>query len=347
MRELFTRMPKAELHLHLDGSLRPATALELARERGLDAGMGLATMSARLQAPPQAASQAELLEAFDLPIALMQDAAAIERIASELVEDVAADGTRYVEIRWGPALHMAAGLSLRESIGAVVEGARRGSAKTGVVVRLIAVALRSHPLSLNEDVAHEAVRWVSDGLTGFDLAGQEERFPDPCYTRVPSRIARQGGLGITIHAGEWGGPAQVRRALAVDPRRIAHGSRAADDASLMAELAARGVTLDLCPTSNVQASIFATLADFPLPRLLGAGVPLTLSTDDRTVSDLTLVDEYDRAHSIIGVSVADLWRMNLHALRVAFLDHSEDVRAELLREFEAFTPTIEAFAKPE
>ena len=141
-------------------------------------------------------------------------------------------------------------------------------------------------------------------------------------------IAREAGLGITIHAGEWGGAAQVRAALeAVSPARIAHGARAADDASLMAELAARGVTLDVCPTSNVQASIFPTLTAFPLPALLAAGVPLTLSTDDRTVSDLTLVREYDRAHAVIGVSVADLWRMNLHALDVAFLHDDEPLRA--------------------
>ncbi len=143
-------------------------------------------------------------------------------------------------------------------------------------------------MPLNEEVAAEAVRWIGDGLTGFDLAGPEEAFPDPLTHARAFEIARDGGLGITVHAGEWGGPAQVRRALAVDPSRIAHGAAAAADAALMAELVARQVTLDVCPTSNVQASIFASLADFPLRRLLDAGVPLTLSTDDRTVSDLTL-----------------------------------------------------------
>ena len=128
-RSLYERMPKAELHLHLDGSLRPGTALELARERGLDEGMDLAQISARLEAPAQVADQAELLRAFDLPIALMQDFEAIERITHELVEDVALDGTRYVEIRWAPALHLERGLSLRDSIRAVVAGARSGSAR--------------------------------------------------------------------------------------------------------------------------------------------------------------------------------------------------------------------------
>jgi adenosine deaminase len=330
-------MPKAELHLHLDGSLRPATALELARERGLDQGMDLAAITARLSAPPQTASQAELLEAFDLPIAIMQDEESLYRAAHELIEDVASDGTRYVEVRWGPLLHVMNGLDLGAGIRAVVAGTRDAAAANGVVARLIAVAIRSHPPDANAVVARVAAGFIDAGLTGFDLAGQEEAFPDARVHARAFEIARDAGLGITIHAGEWGGAPQVRAALnAVLPSRIAHGSRAADDAALMAELVARGVTLDVCPTSNVQASIYPTLAEFPLPGLLAAGVPLTLSTDDRTVSDLTLVREYDRARADIGVSVADLWRMNLHALDLAFLHDDEDVRARLRAEFTAF-----------
>ncbi len=344
-RALFARMPKAELHLHLDGSLRPSTALELARQRGLDEGMDLASMTDRLQAPPQAASQAQLLEAFDLPIALMQDVEALYRVSYELVEDVASDGTRYVEVRWGPLLHVMGGVDLAAGIDAVVAGTRDSAVATGVTARLIAVAIRSHPPDANAVMARVAASFIDRGLTGFDLAGQEEAFPDPLAHARAFEIAREGGLGITIHAGEWGGAAQVRRALeGVAPTRIAHGARAADDASLMVELAARNITLDVCPTSNVQASIFPTLASFPLPTLIEAGVPLTLSTDDRTVSDLTLVREYEQTHSVIGVSVADLWRMNLHALDAAFLHDDEPLRARLKEEFSAFAATEPALA---
>ena len=261
--DLFARMPKAELHLHLDGSLRPATALELARRRGLDAGMDLVGLSASLRAPAHAGNQAQLLKAFELPIALLQDSDALERATFELVEDVAAEGTRYVEIRWGPALHLRRGLSLRGSIEAVVAGARRGSAATGTVVRLIAVAIRSHDPDVSEQVALESVRYFADGLTGFDLAGPEEDFPDPLAHARAFHVARQGGLGITVHAGEWGGPRQVMQALAIKPDRIAHGSRASDQPSLMAELRSQDVVLDLCPTSNVQASIYRTAGRIP------------------------------------------------------------------------------------
>ena len=335
--DLFRRMPKAELHLHLDGSLRPSTALELARQRGLDEGMDLAAIANRLQAPPQTANQAELLEAFDLPIALMQDAESLYRTTHDLVLDVASDGTRYAEIRWGPLLHVQQGMDVEAGIAAVVAGARDGSTATGVVVRLIAVALRSHPPDANAVMARVATRFFGDGLTGFDLAGQEEAFPDPNVHARAYENAREDGLGITIHAGEWGGAAQVRRSLeAIAPARIAHGARAADDPTLMEELLARGVTLDVCPTSNAQASIFPSLADFPLRRLLDAGVPLTLSTDDRTVSDLTLVREYERTHDVLGASVAELWRMNRHALEVCFLHDDEPLRARLLAEFDAW-----------
>jgi adenosine deaminase len=329
-------MPKAELHLHLDGSLRPGTALELARQRGLDEGMDLVAMERRLCAPAQVSDQAELLAAFDLPIAIMQDAEALYRTAHELVEDVAGDGTRYVEIRWGPLLHVARGLDLGDGIAAVAAGVRDARAATGVVARLIAVALRSHPPEANAVMARTAAEYIDQGLTGFDLAGPEEAFPDPLVHARAFDIAREAGLGITIHAGEWGGAAQVRRALEVRPTRIAHGAPAAEDQVLMDELKARGVTVDLCPTSNVQASIYPVLADFPLTRLLRAGVPVTLSTDDRTVSDLTLVREYSRAVEGLGVTPRELWAMNLHALRVAFLQHDEAARAGLIAAFENF-----------
>ena len=335
---LMRRMPKAELHLHLDGSLRPATALELARERGLDAGMEIAEMAERLIGPERAADQAELLRAFDLPIAILQDAESLTRVSHELVEDVATDGTRYVEIRWGPALHVERGLSLRDGIAAVVAGVRSGAVSAGggpgIVVRLIAVALRSHAPGLNVDVAREAARFLGDGLTGFDLAGREAAFPDPLLHAEAFELARAAGLGITVHAGEWGGAAQVRRALVLDPERIAHGPLAIDDPDLVRELIARGVWLDLCPTSNAQASIVASIEGHPLRRLLHAGVSVTLSTDDLTVSDVTLSDEYVRAVERIGVTLPELWALDLAALEAAFCD--EPTRDRLRAAFRAW-----------
>jgi adenosine deaminase len=240
-------------------------------------------------------------------------------------------------VKWGPLLHVMNGLDLADGIAAVAAGTRDAATATGVVARLTAVALRSHPPDANAVMARTAAEFIDRGLTGFDLAGREADHPDPRVHARAFDIAREAGLGITVHAGEWGGAAQVRSSLnAVSPSRIAHGTTAAQDPTLMAELVARAVTLDVCPTSNVQANDFPTLTDVPLRRLVDAGVPVTLSTDDRTVSDLTLVREYQRAIDYMGMTVADLWRMNMHALRVAFLHHDEATRARLITEFAAF-----------
>ncbi len=336
-------MPKAELHLHLDGSLRIDTALELARTRGIDAPLDWLGMSAALIAPMPCTSQAELLQAFDLPIALMQDAEALQRITAELVETKAADRVRYVEIRWGPRLHVAGGLSLHDGIAAVCAGAREASARTGTVVRLICTALRSHDPEGNVELAEIAARFLDDGLTGWDLAGPEAAFPDPLDHGRAFEAARAGGLRITIHAGEWGGAGQVRRALVVEPERIAHGPGTIDDPGLCAELRARSVTLDLCPTSNWQAGIVPSVAEHPLARLHRAGVPVTVNTDDTTVSDISLSEEYVNAVEEIGLTPPELWAIDRRALDVAFADDA--TLAPLRAEFDAWAagvPELEA-----
>jgi len=317
---LLESMPKAELHLHLDGSVRVDTALELARTRGVDAPTTWRGMFDALVAPMPCRDQAELLRAFDLPILLMQDAEALERITAELVETKAGEGVRYLEIRWGPLLHVAKGLSLEDGIGAVVRGATSAAAKTGTVVRLIATALRSHDPADNARLAAAASRFRDRGLSGWDLAGPEAAFPDPLLHGRAFEVARAGGLRITVHAGEWGGAAQVRRALEVNPERIAHGEPAADDPALVAELTARGVCLDLCPTSNVQTGYVPSLAAHRIGALHRVGAPVTLSTDDTTVSDVTLTEEYARAVAEIGLTMPELWAIDRFALDVAFAD---------------------------
>ncbi len=331
LRRFLAAMPKAELHLHLDGSLRPETALRLARTRDVDAPRILEAMRAALVAPAHGASQEELLRAFDLPIALLQDTAALRTVTEELVEAKAAEGVRYVEIRWGPLLHVRGGLPLADGIAAVCDGAEVAAARTGTVVRLIAVAIRSHDPADNVRLAETAAAFHDRGLVGWDLAGAEEAYPDALLHRRAFEAARAGELRITIHAGEWGGAGQVRRALALDPERIAHGPGAIDDPALCRELAARGVTLDLAPTSNVQAAIVPSVAAHPLARLHRAGVPVTLSTDDRTVSDITLSEEYERAVTEIGLTLPELWAIDRRALDVAFAFEADlaPLRAEV------------------
>jgi adenosine deaminase len=294
-------------------------------------------MRAELVAPMPCHDQAELLRAYDLPIALLQDAEALERVTAELVETKAAENVRYVEIRWGPLLHVARGLSLADGIAAVARGARDAAARIGTEVRMICTALRSHDPAANVELAETAARFIDDGLTGWDLAGPEQAYPDPQLHAAAFAAARAGGLRVTLHAGEWGGADQVRRALAMDPERIAHGPGAIDDPGLCRELIARGISLDVCPTSNWQAGIVPSIAEHPIGRLHRAGVPVTLSTDDTTVSDLSLTDEYERALDLIGLTVDELWAIDRGALDHAFADAPTIDR--LRAEFDAWAAT--------
>ncbi len=335
-------MPKAELHLHLDGSLLAETAIDLASSRDVDAPRTLEGMRDTLVAAERCGSQAELLRAFDLPIALLQDAEALARASADLVRVKAADGVRYLEIRWGPLLHVQRGLPLEEGIAAVIDGGQAEAISAGTTVRFICTALRGDEPADNVGLAEAAARFVGRGMVGWDLAGPEEAFPDPLLHAAAFEAARAGGLRITIHAGEWGGAAQVRRSLAVNPERIAHGPGAIDDPALLEELTDRGIALDLCPTSNVQAGIVPSVAEHPLGRLHRAGVAVTLSTDDLTVSDIDLSEEYARALAEIGLTVPELWAIDRRALGIAFAEPAD--LAALGTAFDAWAASQPALA---
>jgi adenosine deaminase len=310
-------LPKAELHLHLDGSLRPQTAVELAPEAGM--ALSLDDAVSRLVGPVRCADQAELLSFFDLPISLLQTPAALRRVTAELIESLAADGATYAEIRWAPRLHLERGMSVIDVIAAVADGVAEAASRLGPrtpFIGLIVTAMRSHPPAANVELARTAASF-GPPLVGFDLAGPEAAYPAPPHAAA-FLAAAEGGLALTAHAGEVPGPDRIREALAFDVRRIAHGVTAADDAALIALLRERDVTLDLCPTSNVQAGIVAELATHPLAALHRAGVSVTLSTDDRTVSNTTLTEEMARTAAALRLTAEELAAIAVNAFRRAF-----------------------------
>ena len=339
VRRLVEAMPKAELHVHLDGCLRPTTAIDLATQYGIVAPRTFMGMFDALVAPAHPGSQAELLKSFELPIKLMQSRGGLARITTDLVEDKAADRVRYMEVKWAPALHRQAGLTLDDVIETVAAAASAAGHRCGVVVRLTVVAMRSADPADNVEVARAAVAHQAHGVTGFDLAGFEAAHPDPTIHAEAFEVARTGGLGLTVHAGELlDDGALVWRALDLRPHRVAHGASAVSDPALMAELTARGVTLDLCPTSNVQAGTVATFADHPLVTLLRQGVPVTINTDDTTISDVTLSQEWCSCVRELGLTLPELWQCNLRALEAAFVD--EPTRESLLASFHAWAAEI-------
>jgi len=310
-------LPKAELHQHLDGSVRPETAVELADAIGM--ALEPAEARRRMVGPERCGSQAELLEFFDLPIALLQTEKALERVTAELVEDLMRDGIRYAEIRWAPRLHLEGGLSVNAVLEAVGSGIARAALAHGTttpLVGLIVTAMRSHPPAANVELARTAAAF-GPPIVGFDLAGPEVAWPAPPHAAA-FNAAREGGLSLTAHAGEVSGPQRVREVLDFGVRRVAHGVTAIEDEALLQLLRGRDITLDLCPTSNVQAGIVPDLSSHPIAALHRAGVSVTLSTDDRTVTGTTLTDEMARTASAVGLNDEEVAAIALNGFARAF-----------------------------
>jgi adenosine deaminase len=310
-------LPKAELHQHLDGSMRPATAVELAQAIGME--LTLEDARRRMVGPERCADQAELLTFFDLPISLLQTAEALERVTGELIDDLADDGIRYAEIRWAPRLHLERGLSVAAVIEAVARGVAARAASPGStmpLVALIVTAMRSHPPAANVELARIAGE-IGHPVVGFDLAGPEAAFPAPPHA-LAFVTARDMGLALTAHAGEVAGPQRVREALDFGVRRIAHGVTAIEDPELVTLLRGRDITLDLCPTSNVQAGIVTRLEEHPLAALHREGVSVTISTDDRTVTGTTLTDEMARCTEALDLSSDELAAIAVNGFRRGF-----------------------------
>lgn len=327
----FQAIPKAELHLHLDGSVRPRTVLELARENGVSLPtQDPVKLLDFLEANDRTSSLVEYITYFELPIAVLQTVPALERTTYELCQDVARDNVRYVEIRYGPWLHVQRGLSLTDVIRAVLSGWAAGRKDFVVEGGIIITALRDMPPAQNLALAQAAGRFVNEGVVGFDLAGDEAGHP-PILHEDAFRLARSLGLKITIHAGEAAGPESVRQALAMGAMRLGHGVRAQEDSEVLAEIRENGVQLDTAPTSNAQTKAVRRLEEHPLRRFFEQGIKVTISTDSRTVSRITLTQEYQNVVRALGCTRGQIWAMNLQALEGGFGD--QVTRARLRHQF--------------
>lgn len=349
MADLCRAMPKVELHLHLDGALRPKTALDLsaARQwRDFETPLSYRQMHSKLVVGHPLASQGELLSYFEIPGLLLQTEKALRRITRELVWEKAADHVCYCEIRWAPQLHTAEGLTTRQVVEAVLEESASASRQTGVIVRLIAVGMRTHSLGQNLKMLEEIAPFRGKGLAGVDFAGPEAKAPDALEQEAFFLRARELGFAITLHCGEMPGSAprlaeQIRQ---LRPARVAHGPGSAEDPVLCAFLREQDVMLDLCPTSNLQAGLYPDYESYPLRQLVEAGVPVSISTDDSTLSNLTLSDEYINLLQVGQVDLSTLWRLNLNALGHAFLEPEE--KARLLFRLNSWASNIPELQSP-
>ncbi len=329
-------LPKVSLHDHLDGSLRPATVLELAAEVGYD---GLpesdpAALGAWFHRGADRGSLALYLEGFGHTIAVMQSASALERVAYEYAADQAADGVVYFEVRFAPHFHTAGGLGLDAVMEAVMAGLARGREEFNVESSVIVCALRNQSPGLSLKLAELAVAWFDRGVCGFDLAGEEAGHPAKEHLEAFQLIKRQNG-SITIHGGEGFGPESIWQALQFcGAHRIGHGTRLIEDmaiyegkvikvGSLAKYVLDHRIPLEICLSSNVHTGACARIEDHPFPYFLRHGYRVSLNTDNRLMSNTTLTKEYMLAASIWGLGLDEFERLSVNAMNASFYHYSD------------------------
>jgi adenosine deaminase len=322
-RELLARLPKAELHTHLDAALRPETMLELARATGFELPAKDPAALRRFMRVDDAGDLEDYLRRFEFTIPLLQSAEAIERVSYEMVEDAARDGIRYLEVRYCPWLSRRQGLSLERALEAELAGLSRGERDFGVVTRVINCALRHYDPAVSLEIARLSVAYRDRGVVAFDLAGGEAGRPAGAH-HAAFDLAAEGRLGITVHAGEAAGAASI--ADAVDhchADRIGHGTRLYEDPVLLRYLRDRRILLEINITSNVQTHAVAEAAAHPVRLYFDEGVAVTLCTDGWLMCGVSLSDEYWLAHTVLGFTREEIDQMILHAFAGAFLPWPE------------------------
>ena len=327
-------VPKVLLHDHLDGGLRPQTVLELAREIGYAdlPGVGVEELTQRLTEGAHRGHLEIYLDAFRHTVAVMQTAEALRRVAAECAEDLAADGVIYAEVRFAPELHTEQGLSLDEVVQAVLDGFRDGSVKRPIRVYALLTAMRTAARSL--EIAELAVRYRDQGVVGFDIAGAEAGWPPSRHLDAFQYLKRED-FHITIHAGEAFGLPSIWEAVQwCGTERLGHGVRIVDDIDISADgsvrlgrLAAyirdRRIPLEMCPTSNVQTGAAPSIAEHPIRLLRQLSFRVTVNTDNRLMSQVTLSSEFHRLATEFGYGWSDIEWLTINAMKSAFAGFDE------------------------
>jgi len=340
--ETIRRAPKVLLHDHLDGGLRPQTMVDLASEYGYD---GLPTtdpddLAAWIRRGADRKSLELYLETFAHTVGVMQERDAIARVAAECAEDLAADGVAYAEVRYAPELSTEHGLTLDEVVEANLDGFRIGADRAAAAGRPIAMKVLCtgmRQFARSTEIAQLALRWRDQGVVGFDVAGPEKGYPPTRYLDAFDLIRREN-FHITIHAGESFGLPSIWEALQwCGAERLGHGVRIVDDITVrddgtvrLGRLAAfvrdRRVPLEMCPTSNVHTGAVATFADHPIDLLRRLRFRVTLNTDNRLMSGVTLSSEFEAMSEAFGIGLDEMEWLTINAIKSSFAPFDERIR---------------------
>ncbi len=322
---IYKVLPKVELHRHLEGSLRLQTMLDVANAHGITIPASILRLSDMVQVQDEdPLTFQNFLAKFNTLRLFYKSPDIIHRVTREAVEDAAKDNVKYLELRFTPvALSRAERFPLHDVIDWVCTSAADAAEEFGIKVRLIASVNRHESTELAEQVAWLAVSYMQRGIVGMDLAGNEAEFSAKPFAPIFTE-AKQSGLHITIHAGEWAGADNVREAIEdVDAERIGHGVRVMEDEEVVALARERGTTFEVCVTSNFQSGVSPALNEHPLPGMIQAGLNVTVNTDDPSVSRIDLSHEYKLICEDLGVPLDALKECNLEAAQAAFLPDEE------------------------
>jgi adenosine deaminase len=324
IRDQYHALPKVELHRHLEGSLRLETMLDIAREHDITVPYNITRLSELVQVQNgEPFTYQNFLAKFATLRMFYRSPEVINRVTSEAVEDAANDNVRYLEMRFTPvALSRAERFPMGEVIDWVCESSQEAAKKFGITVRLIASVNRHEDPALAEQVA-----WLAADrgrcIVGLDLAGNEAEFNGQPFIGI-FREAHQAGLRLTVHAGEWAGAESVREALLdLNAERIGHGVRILEDEKVVGLARERNTAFEVCVTSNYQTGVVESLASHPLMKMVEEGLNVTLDTDDPSISQITLSDEYRQAREGLGMSLDLLKHCILASAQASFLTDQE------------------------
>jgi len=322
--ELFQSLPKADLHVHLDGSLRLQTIVDLAREDKVELpSYEPAELRRIMHLGENCGSLAEYLKAFDVTLKVMQTESSLSRIAYELGEDAAGENVRYMEVRYAPMLHTQRGLKLTRVIEAVLVGLKAARDKFGIESNVIVCGIRNVSPASSLEMAEIAVAYKGRGVVGFDLAGAEYDHPAK-HHRAAFQLVRDNNINVTIHAGEAYGPESIAQAIHVcGAHRIGHGCRLREDGDLLHYVNDHRIPLECCPSSNVQTGAVRDLSSHPLKLYFNLGLRVTVNTDNRLVTDTTVSKELWLCHTQMGMSFRDVKSVVMAGFKSSFLPFHE------------------------
>jgi len=324
---IIRRLPKTDIHCHLDGCLRPRTMLELAKAQGVRLPTTkLGDLTRLLTAGKRTRSLGDYLKIFDLTLSVLQRREALYRVAYELAEDAAAENVRHLEVRYSPVLHRRRRMPWEDIVNAVIEGLRDAGAQRQMSTGVIICGIRSMDPKVSVQLAELAVAYKGRGVLAFDLAGQEKDYPAKAH-RAAFELILKNNINSTVHAGEAFGPQSIRQALHYcGAHRIGHGTRLREDPDLMRYVNDHRIPLEVCLSSNVQTRAVPTLREHPFAFYFRQGLRVTLNTDSRLVSATTVSQELALAARAFRLSPYEIKRIVIMGFKSSFLPYAQKAR---------------------